>query len=191
MKAKYIKARRRAWMHFWPEGNGRAKPGYHLHHIDPSWKSDDPERYNAWNIEDLVVMKAEDHIGLHSTLQNQDPNSRWGSVHSWGFGEDNCNWHNKLGFNGPAHPMFGKHHTEEQKRKWSEERSGEGNPMYGKSSWEKCTPEERADRIERFKNSIKGKNKGKHWWNNGEIAVFRRECPEGFVAGTLRKKKKQ
>lgn len=33
--------------------------------------------------------------------------------------------------------------------------------MYGKSSWEKCTPEQRADRIKKFKQSIAGKNKGR------------------------------
>ena len=189
MKAKYIEAHRRAWMHFWPEGNGRAKPGYHLHHIDPSLKSNDPDRYNAWNIEDLVVMKTEDHASLHSTLRYHDPNNNWGSFGGWGFGEDNCNWHNKHGFNGPTHPFFGKHHTEEQKQKWSEERSGEGNPMYGKDSWANHTQEERAARAARYSQSMKGKNKDKHWWNNGEIAVFRRVCPKGFVAGMLRKKK--
>lgn len=28
--------------------------------------------------------------------------------------------------------------------------SGENNPMHGKSSWEKCTPEQRADRARRY-----------------------------------------
>ena len=38
---------------------------------------------------------------------------------------------------------------------------GEKNGMFGKSSWAKCTPEQREDRIARFKKNIKGKNKGK------------------------------
>ena len=48
------------------------------------------------------------------------------------------------------------------KQKQSEIRIGEKNPMFGKSSWEKCSKEEREARIERYKNSMKGKtNKGK------------------------------
>lgn len=33
---------------------------------------------------------------------------------------------------GEEHPMFGKHHSEESKRKMSESTKGEKNPMYGK-----------------------------------------------------------
>ena len=33
--------------------------------------------------------------------------------------------------------------------------------MYGKSSWEKCTEERRAERIKKFKKSMAGKNVGK------------------------------
>ena len=55
--------------------------------------------------------------------------------------------------------------TEDKIKQWKENIgksvSGEKNGMYGKSSWEKCTPEQRENRIQRFKNSIKGKNKGK------------------------------
>ncbi len=48
------------------------------------------------------------------------------------------------------------------KQKQSDIRIGEKNPMFGKSSWEKCSKEEREARIERYKNSMKGKtNKGK------------------------------
>ena len=33
--------------------------------------------------------------------------------------------------------------------------------MYGKDSWAKCTPEERAARAKKFSQSMKGKNKGR------------------------------
>lgn len=36
-----------------------------LHHIDPSWKHNDIERYIQWNIEDLVKMTISEHISLH------------------------------------------------------------------------------------------------------------------------------
>lgn len=35
-------------------------------------------------------------------------------------------------FSGSGNPFYGKHHTEEQKRKLSELRKGENNPLYGK-----------------------------------------------------------
>ena len=65
---------------------------------------------------------------------------------------------------------------------------GNNNPMYGKSSWEKCTSEQKAVRIAKFVASIKGKNKGKTMWNNGKTTVFSYECPPGFVKGMLRRK---
>ena len=36
-----------------------------LHHIDPAWKREDPERYEQWNPEDLVPMRNKDHTSLH------------------------------------------------------------------------------------------------------------------------------
>ena len=56
-----------AWMYFYPEGNGKAKKGYCLHHIDPSLRKNNPERYNQWNVEDLVMMDFAEHTKLHLT----------------------------------------------------------------------------------------------------------------------------
>ena len=87
--------------------------------------------------------------------------------------------------------------------------------MYGKSSWDFQTPEERE--IRRMKASVsnlgeknpnygkmasdetrakmskskigntnsKGKHIGKHWYNDGTRNVFKKDCPVGFVAGRL------
>lgn len=65
---------------------------------------------------------------------------------------------------------------------------GNNNPMAGKSSWEKCTSEQKAERVAKFVASIKGKNNGKTMWNNGKTTVFSYECPPGFVKGMLRRK---
>ena len=58
-----------------------------------------------------------------------------------------------------------KYMTDEEIKSWkaslSKATSGKNNPMYGKSSWEKCTPEQRADRARRYSQNMKGKNKGK------------------------------
>lgn len=71
------------------------QPNEVLHHIDPSWKTDDLERYEQWNIEDLVKMTRSEHQSLHMKLNNP---KRGGNK-----GEDN--------------PMYGKHHSEESKNK--------------------------------------------------------------------------
>ena len=63
---------------------------------------------------------------------------------------------------------------------WKLHMQGENNSMFGKSSWEKCTEEEKADRKRRYSKSMKGKNVGKKFWTDGKVRVFKTECPEGF-----------
>ena len=63
--------------------------------------------------------------------------------------------------------------------------AGTNNPMFGKSSWEKCTPEQKADRAARYAASMKGKNVGKRWWqkieNDKLTFKFAFDCPaEGW-----------
>ena len=51
----------------------------------------------------------------------------------------------------------GKHPSEETKKKLSEAKKGEKNPMYGS-----------------------------HWYNNGDKCIRAKECPPGFVPGRLK-----
>ena len=60
-----VRNRKLAWKHFYPEGNGKAKPGYCLHHKDETLRHENPDRYNEWNPEDLVMMIGSDHMRLH------------------------------------------------------------------------------------------------------------------------------
>lgn len=60
--------RKRAWREFYPEGNGKAKSGYDLHHKDPAWQYEDPIRYAEWRHDDLVMLSHSEHSRLHSTL---------------------------------------------------------------------------------------------------------------------------
>ena len=88
--AKWKKARR----HFGIENN----PEMVLHHIDPTLKTKDPERYREWRIDDLVVMTNAEHTRLHSkgkTLSEETKNR---------ISE------NHVGFKG-------RHHSEETKEK--------------------------------------------------------------------------
>ena len=79
---------------------------------------------------------------------------------------------------GENNPMYGKHHSEETKRKISEARKGK-----------KLSEETRRKLSETRKGHIawnKG-NKGLlHWYNNGEISILAKECPEHkFELGLL------
>ena len=89
--------------------------------------------------------------------------------------------------------LRGKTHTDEWKEKMSEKMSGKNNPFYGKSH----TPET----MKRIKAKLTGRSRSKDacekasisihklkWWNNGKENVRKRECPDGFVAGRLKKK---
>lgn len=75
-------------------------------------------------------------------------------------------------------PMFGKHLSEDTKKKLSKPRpkrikkkiseslKGKNNPMFGKRGSD-------------------NPNYGKHWFNNGVINTLAKQCPEGFVPGFL------
>ena len=94
---------------------------------------------------------------------------------------------------------LGKHRSEEMRRKMSDVRSGENNPMFGKPSAFKGKHHS-AEARKKMSEARKGKRfseshrkklsealKGKHLYNNGVISVLARECPEGFVKGRIKK----
>ena len=57
---------------------------------------------------------------------------------------------------------------------------GENNPNYGKRPSKETK--------KKISEAMKGKNiwtKGVHWFNNGEINIRAKECPDGFVPGRL------
>ena len=90
--------------------------------------------------------------------------------------------HRLLHNEGEKHPMYGKHHSEETKKKLREARKGKhlgkDNPFYGKHHSEEAK--------KKLSEINKVKMKGRRWYNNGKISKRAYECPDGFVPGRLR-----
>lgn len=68
-------------------------------------------------------------------------------------------------------------HNPEYIQKKREMTQGEKNPNYG-NHWD-----------DNMKKNLSEKKKGLKAYNNGVICIMRKECPEGFVPGILKKKK--
>ena len=86
--------------------------------------------------------------------------------------------HTQLHQKGGSNPMYGRHHSEDTRKKMREarkgKRTGEDNPFYGKHHSEETRKKWSEAR------------KGNRWFNNGKINTMAKECPEGFVPGILR-----
>jgi group I intron endonuclease len=70
----------------------------------------------------------------------------------------------------------GKIPSEETRKKMSLTHKGRISPMKGKTL------------SEEHKNEISNNSLGRHWYTNGNINVFRYECPEGFYLGKAHNK---
>ena len=90
---------------------------------------------------------------------------------------------------GENNPLYGKSHSEETRRKQSEAKKGENHPLYGKSPSE----ETKRKQSEANKGKFAGENNpnyGKKWWNDGKgNAKMSIECPgPNWAAGRGTKK---
>lgn len=64
-----LRNKRAAWRYF--EKHGFADHGRMvLHHNDTELKNTDPERYHAWNVEDLTPMTVQEHRRLHMKIED-------------------------------------------------------------------------------------------------------------------------
>ena len=114
--------------------------------------------------------------------------------------------HTSLHDEGENHPMYGKHHSDESKKKMSEVRKGkpktkEWRKRIGEANKGKKMSEEARRKVseankgkhlsEEHKKKLSEVNKGNtyakgmHWFNNGEINKVCFECPDGFIPGRL------
>ena len=123
--------------------------------------------------------------------------------------------HMRLHHLGKPSWMKGKHFSEEARKKMSESKKGENNPLFGKHhsaetrkkmSEAQINKPKSAETRKKLSEARKGKhlseetrkklseaNKGKnywtkgtHWYNNGVKCIKAKTCPEGFVKGRLK-----
>ena len=87
--------------------------------------------------------------------------------------------HTSLHDEGENHPMYGKHHSEEAKKKNSEAHKNMSEETRKKMS------EAKKNMSEETKKKIGASKKGTRWFNNGKINIRVKECPEGFIPGRL------
>lgn len=84
---------------------------------------------------------------------------------------------------GKDNPMFDKTHSDEAKQKLREANLGTNNPFYGKHHTEE------AKRILSEKHKGVQTVLGRKWYTNGVECVIANECPEGFWPGRIIKRR--
>ena len=87
---------------------------------------------------------------------------------------------------------LGKHHSEESRKKMSETKKGENNPLFGKhhsAETRKMMSEAHNGKhfSEEHKRKLGDVTKGTIWYNNGVKSIRAKTCPEGFVKGRIKK----
>lgn len=87
----------------------------------------------------------------------------------------------------------GKHLSEETKRRISEAKKGVKLPPLSEEAKHKISESKKGDKNPRYgkhlsdeeKKNLSKSSKGRHFYNNGKVNVFVKECPPGFVPGIL------
>lgn len=111
---------------------------------------------------------------------------------------------------GENNVFYGKHHSKEKRKFWSETRKGKGlgsdNPMFGKTHSDEAKQKLREANLgsnnhmygkhhsDETKRLMSEKHKGlktvlgRKWYTNGIECVLANECPEGFTPGRTLKR---
>lgn len=142
---------------------------------------------------ELIFLTTDEHNHLHHKGKKYRPHS-----------DEELNKMSKA-LKGEKNPMYGKHHSEETKRKIAESEKGKKmseeakrkisdsnkGKHFGPSSEEwKRNISKAWDYNKHFSKETRKKMskaiKELHWYNNGEINTRAKTCPEGFVPGRLK-----
>ena len=159
---------------------------WHLHHRRETdeMKSrqqliDEGKYYNV-DPSELIFLTISEHTKLHNANLREETRNKL-SNNCYFKGKDHSGGNNPMygvKLYGEKNGMYGKHHSEESKKKISKANKGH-----------KDTEEARK---KKSKSHFGEKNQafGKHWWNNKIIQVFSKECPgEDFEKGMLKRNK--
>lgn len=104
--------------------------------------------------------------------------------------------HTRLHKLGERNHMFGKHHSEETRKKMSMSQSGEKSYWFGKHLLEETRKKlsmlnSGKHHSEETRKKMSDKIIGMKYWNNGAVNKRSRECPgEGWIRGRLKRNQK-
>lgn len=171
--------------------------GWCIHHRLQTWTSDGERRavditmdelnslgmYYNRPAEELIFLTESEHQILHTKGKTLS---------------DECKKKISEAIKGEKNGMYGKHHSEETKKKQSEAKKGhytseetrnkmseahkgENNSMYGKKHSDETK--------KKMGKSHKGNTntKGMHWYHNDNGNIMAKECPPGYGPGRLKK----
>ena len=147
--------------------------GWHCHHRLQTWTSDGERR--AVNISAAELQA----LGMY---YNRPPEELIFLTASE---------HHSLHDEGENNPMYGKHHSEEARKKmsdsWDYDKhfTTETRRKMREAAKGKPKSEEHKKKIGETK---KGNTyvRGRHWYNNGKENKYCYECPDGFIPGMLK-----
>ena len=155
---------------------------WHCHHrreLETSRKEliEIGEYYNR-PANELIFLTKSEHNALHNTLKFKGKKRK-------PFSEE---WKRNisLALKGKTPWMKGKHLSEEAKRKISEAKKGRHLSEESKRHMSDSLKGRKL--TEEHKKNLSKHSTGRHWFNNGIKNVFLKECPEGFVKGTIKRK---
>ena len=177
-----------ACLHFF--GTQRVKSGWVLHHKDETLMMRDPERYIQWRIEELVPMTISEHVSHHKVGNKyfQGHKHTAETIEKMKQAKSQISEETRQK---QREARLGKKLSQETKFKISQANIGNKKHL-GKKCSEKSRQRMREAHLgkalaDETKQKLSVVRKGLKFWNNGEINVRARECPEGFVAGRLKK----
>ena len=92
-------------------------------------------------------------------------------------------------YTGENNPFYGKHHSEETRKKLSD--SWDYDKHFTAETRKKLRVAQKGKKFsEEHKRKIGEANRinniGTHWYNNGKINTMSKECPPGFVPGRIK-----
>lgn len=177
-----------AYLHFFPECNGKCRKKWCLHHKDETLFYKDIERYIEWNIDDVTPMTIKDHNSLHhkNKTRSKETLQKISNTCKNRNTEERKRLHNTLSIamrglrEGKKNPAYGKH--------WWINNKGEKILSAVKPNGDgwvrgyKCKP-----LTDEQKTLISEAGKGRVWWNNGKEQTTSRTCPnEGWIRGRIK-----